>query len=402
MPESKIAEKDSAVRSKVPKSKRIMAFDLMRGLFLLIIMVDHIELYPNGWDVFTGKGRLWVSAAEGFFFMSGLLIGMIYRRRLAFGMKYIFKKMWTRAIELYIVGVGLTFLFLAWAIFTGHTGLKDLPEPFNWGYYSVQAILMRYTYGWADFLVRFAILMLIAPFVFFLVAKRLWWLALAGIITAWAFRGLGFTLAWQLIFNSAIIVGYYWNEIGERFRRLAPATRRYIKRSMAALTAVTFTASYASVFVLSLMFHLWGDNLLPHWWQHVAYDWGNWNYDVWLYADKWTMGPLRVVLFFIWFPVLYWVFRRYEQQINRSTKGILELLGRNSLFVYTVHAFIVFAFKVYLIPARTNFFQNFLITTFGLALLVAITYFYKRIEPRLPRIKLPVFKLNSSRADNRA
>jgi len=395
-------ENDIVIKGRVPKSRRIMAFDLMRGLFLLIIMIDHIELYPSGWDIFTGKGRLWVSAAEGFFFMSGLLIGMMYKRRLALGMKFIFKKMWTRAAELYIVGVGLTFLFLAWAIFTGHAGIKDMPQPFDWGHYSVQALLMRYTFGWADFLVRFAILMLIAPFVFFLVAKRLWWLALAGIFTAWALRGQGFTLAWQLIFNLGIIIGFYWQEIEVKFRALKPKSRKIAKRSFAAAAAVTFLISYSSVFVLSLLFHLWGDNLLPHWWQHIAYDWGNWNYDIWLYADKWTMGPVRLALFFIWFPVLYWVIRRYEALINKRSFGLLELLGQNSLFVYTAHAFIVFSFKLYLIPAKTNFFQNFLITALGLILLVAITKTYKKIQPSLPAIRFPRIKINTGKAAHRA
>jgi hypothetical protein len=399
---SRQIESDFALSAPVTKTKRILTFDLLRGFFLLVIMVDHIELYPNGWDFFTGKGRLWVSAAEGFFFMSGLLIGMIYKRRLALGMKFIFKKMWTRALELYIVGVGLTFVFLAWALFTGHNGLKDaLPQPFDWGHYSVQALLMRFTYGWADFLVRFAILMLIAPFVFLLVAKRLWWLALAGIITAWALRGQGFTLSWQLIFNLGIIIGFYWHELENRFRSFSANRRRLIKRSMAAAALISFTLSYASVFVLSLLFHLWGANLLPHWLQHVAYDWANWNADVWLYVDKWTMGPLRVVLFFIWFPVLYWLVRRYEEPIAKATRGIVELLGRNSLFVYTVHSFIVFAFKLYLIPPKTGFIVNFLITGLALALLIAITTLYKRFQPRLHKLNLPLYKL-SSKSDQRA
>jgi hypothetical protein len=128
------------------KSKRILAFDLIRGFFLLVILVDHVELYPNGLDLFTGKGRLWVSAAEGFFFMSGLLIGMIYKRRLALGMKFIFKKMWTRAAELYLVGTGLTLIYLAWAVFTNHPYIKDsLPVPFPWHHYIEQALLMRFT-----------------------------------------------------------------------------------------------------------------------------------------------------------------------------------------------------------------------------------------------------------------
>jgi hypothetical protein len=134
------------------KSKRILAFDLIRGFFLLVILVDHVELYPNGLDLFTGKGRLWVSAAEGFFFMSGLLIGMIYKRRLALGMKFIFKKMWTRAAELYLVGTGLTLIYLAWAVFTNHPYIKDsLPVPFPWHHYIEQALVVS-PYGYYYYL----------------------------------------------------------------------------------------------------------------------------------------------------------------------------------------------------------------------------------------------------------
>ena len=314
-------------------------------------------------------------------------------------MKFVFKKMWTRAAELYVAGVGLTFLFLSWVEFTHHSPIKNsLPSPFPWHHYIGEALLMRFTYGWADFLVRFAILMLIAPFVFYLIAKGKWWLALAGIVTAWAFRGLSFTLAWQLIFNLGILVGFYWQRIEAAYERLKPRQKLGLKRGFAAAALATFTISYASVYVLSLLFHLWGDNHLGPALQHVAYDWGNWNHDIWNNADKWTMGPVRVLLFFTWFPVLFWLFRRYEQLLSRYSRGLLELLGRNSLFVYTAHSFIVFTFKMYLIPAKTNFIQNFLITGAALALLIAATMIYKRIEPSLAAIKLPRFKLltNSS------
>jgi hypothetical protein len=312
--------------------------------------------------------------------MSGLLIGMIYKRRQHLGVKFYFKKMWRRALQLYIVGVGLTFIYLFWAIHSGHTGLKDMPPNFSWSHYGVQALLMRFTYGWADFLVRFAILMLVAPFVFFLISKGKWWLALIGILTAWALRGQNFTLSWQLLFNVGMIIGFYWNELETRYRALGSRTKLIAKRTVASAAGLTFAISYTSVFVLSVLFDLWGRNDLPHWWQHLAYVWGNWNYDTWLYADKWTMGPVRVALFFLWFPVLFWLIRRYERAINRLTRGFIELLGRNSLFVYTAHSLIIFIFKLYVIPSKTGFVQNFLITSFGLILLVAITYLYKKIE----------------------
>lgn len=373
---------------KGSQSKRIAAFDLMRGFFLIVIMIDHVELFPGIFDFITGKGRLWVSAAEGFFFLSGLLIGMVYRRRLVLGMKYVFKKMWIRAATLYVVGVGLTFLFLGWVDIGNHAPIKDtLPTPLPWGHLAEQALLMRFTYGWADFLVRFAILMLIAPFVFYLVSKGKWWLALAGSLAVWAFRGQGFTLAWQLIFNLGIIIGYHWNTIEAWFNNLRQKRRSQIKKVFLVSAAITFIASYSSVYVLSLLFHLWGAGMLPAWLQHVAYNWGNWNHNIWNYADKWTMGPLRIVLFFIWFPVLFWFVRKYDKKINRVTKGLLELLGRNSLLTYTIHAFIVFILKMYFIPQKTNFLQNFLITGLALAALIVLMLTYKKLQPRLSRFK---------------
>lgn len=358
------------------KTKRILAFDLIRGFFLVVIMIDHLELYPSGWDFLTGKGRLWVSAAEGFFFLSGLLIGMIYKRRLGLGMKFIFKKMWRRALELYIAGTALTLIFLSWVEFTHHAPIKDaLASPFPWHHDLGQIFLMRLTYGWADFLVRFAILMLIAPFVFWLIAKGKWWIFLIASITAWHFRGNGFTWSWQLIFNSGILIGFYWQQITDKLASLRPKSRYYLKRIVYITALVTFTASYLSVYLLSLLNHLYG-NLTP-WLQHVTYTWNNYNADVWVYAQKWTMGPLRIVLFAFWATTMFLVVQKYQQQINRFTRGVLELLGRNSLFVYSTHAFIVFGLKMYFIPDQTSVLQNFLITGIGLAVLIGITIAYK-------------------------
>ncbi len=371
-------EEDVVVKGR---TKRILAIDLLRGFFLLVIMVDHVELYPNGWDLFTGKGRLWVSAAEGFFFLSGLLIGMIYKRRLHLGMKYIFRKMWQRALELYLAGTALTFIFLAWVEFTNHVPIKDtLPYPFPWHQYLEPIFRTYFTYGWADFLVHFAALMLFAPVVFFLVARGKWWLALIGISIAWAIRGESFNLAWQFIFNFGIITGFYWQQITGWFGDLSRSRQRLIKRTVATVAVATFAISYASVFLLSLLFYLWGIDMLPHVLQHVAYVWGNWNYDVWLYADKWKMGWLRIILFFFWFPVTYWIFRRYEFRINKFTHGILELLGRNSLFVYIAHAFIIFFFKMYVIPQSTSVLQNILITSAGISILIIATFAYKSVQ----------------------
>ncbi|MBX4190600.1 OpgC domain-containing protein, partial [Candidatus Saccharibacteria bacterium] len=186
----------------------------------------------------------------------------------------------------------------------------------------------------------------------------------------------------QLIFNVGIMIGFYWQELQARFSLINAGRRRLIKRAFAFAAVLTFAASYASIYLLNLLNWLWGRGSLSSFWAHVTWTWDRLNYDVWVYADKWTMGPLRIILFFIWFPALYWLCRRYESKINHYTRGLIELLGQNSLLVYTIEAFIVFIFKIYLIPSKTGFFENFTITTSSIVVLVGLTVLYKKLRAR--------------------
>jgi fucose 4-O-acetylase-like acetyltransferase len=81
-----------------------------------------------------------------------------------------------------------------------------------------------------------------------------------------------------------------------------------------------------------------------------------------------------------WFSALFIIVQKYAKQINQRTFNLIELLGRNSLLVYIVHAFVVFAFKLY-IPQDSTFAINFLITAAALFCLFAGTILYKMAEP---------------------
>ena len=381
-----VRKTDSDIAVSAPASKRLLSIDIIRGFLLLVIMVSHIELPPNFYDFFTGRGRLFVSAAEGFFFMSGLLVGMVYKRKLDKGMKFIFKKMWGRAAELYIGSVILTLSVSFVVAKTNHFYIKEgLPNPVDWSHIIYQTLLLRFEYGWADFLGRFAILMLIAPFVFFLLTRGRWKLVLVGIISAWVLRHNNFTLGWQILFNGGMLVGFYWKELNAWWHHLAKHHRRNIKRAVITVTAITFAYAYLVVYVLSelntFMAHL------PIWLQHFTLSWNSFNKKIWVYNDKWTMGPIRVILFFFWASVGYMWVSRHETVINQKTRGILLLIGQNSLFVYIYHSFIVLGFK-YLIPPRTNIAENFLIVSAGLALLIGGTYAYRNFRTRRPGLSI--------------
>jgi hypothetical protein len=300
-------------------------------------------------------------------------------------MKYIFQRMWLRAVELYIGAVVFTLFFTYVAIKLGHTDIKlGLWYPVSsWRTVIVHSLDLTYTFGWTDFLGRFALMMLAAPIAFYLLVKKLWWLLALISIVLWAGPGNnnpGDTLNWQLLFMGGMISGYYWNELKDFWGRVA-AKRRCLLRSLVAWSAaLTFTLSYASVYVLSeLNAHL---GALPKFWQSFTLHWNTINADLWVYAQKWTLGPLRIVLFIVWFAAIFMLVQKFYPTIKHASHGVVEMLGQNSLFVYVDHAFIIFAAKL-LIPRHTSFWQNFLITGSALALLIATTKLYVHHGPKL-------------------
>ncbi len=60
---------------------RDLRIDLLRGLAVLAMVIDHLA-GPSRLYLLTGGNRFFTSAAEGFIFLSGLSVGLVYRRLL--------------------------------------------------------------------------------------------------------------------------------------------------------------------------------------------------------------------------------------------------------------------------------------------------------------------------------
>ena len=369
------------------KKKRLTTLDFLRGYFLFIIIVDHVELYPSGLDFLTGRGRLWVSAAEGFFFISGLLVAYIYRKKLlkGFSFGWIWKKMWRRAAQLYMCSIALTLLFTYWAIASGDKGIKyGLPAVIHWPQIIWDTALLRYSFGWADFLPHYVIFMVAAPFVFYLLAKGKWWVVVPASIFIWLHRGQeGFDLAWQTLFFGGMLAGFYWDTLLAKIRSWSAPRKVLLRRTVYTLAGVTFICSYLSVFLLSELNAQAG--ALPSWLVGITMHWDAINTSAWHYLEKWTMEPGRMATFAIWFAAVYIWCEAHAATIQRMTRGAFEVLGRNSLFVYGLHALVIFVLHLAL-RGHTTFWQNFLITTGTLAVIWAITY----AKENLATLKLPM------------
>ena len=49
---------------------------------MVSIILNHLQWYPSGFDIVAARGSLFVSAAEGFFIISGILLGIVRGRNM--------------------------------------------------------------------------------------------------------------------------------------------------------------------------------------------------------------------------------------------------------------------------------------------------------------------------------
>ncbi len=82
---------------------------------------------------------------------------------------------------------------------------------------------------------------------------------------------------------------------------------------------------------------------------------------------KESLGPLRLAMALLWFAGFYFVFRRFETRIDRMSRGVLKIVGENSLLVYVIQAVMVFAVLAYIGQKQTIIIST-LLTSGGIAL----------------------------------
>lgn len=374
----------AAITKSSKISKRIGAFDLLRGCFLLVVIIDHVELYPSGFDFITGRGQLWVSAAEGFFFLSGLLVGVVNRKKIAVDVGLVFRKLWSRAALLYVCSITLTLLFTAWALAYGNPDDIKYAGATHLGWDVIRdSLQLKYVYGWSDFLSYYVTFMLAAPFIMYLLKKKLWWLVVALSAFIWVNRGINFNQAWQVLFFGGMLAGYYWHTFQDVVAGWSQKTRDRAWRVTVWAAVVTVIISFLNLFVLdNLHNHL---NELTPWFSNFIWNWDRINEWLWPYFNKFTLEPGRILMFLLWFSAAFLVFNRYADRLPKKLNWSLNLLGQNSLFVYGMHSILVFAVHAY-ISKTLGLAANFAITALVIAIMIAITYAKTTLRPKQPHV----------------
>lgn len=369
----------------LPRRERIPTLDILRGYFILVVLIDHLGFFPSLFELGTGRGTLWASAAEGFFIISGVIVGYVYGPILSRSLAAAFKKMWRRAAQLYVLSLALTYLFVFWGHFVPQDRIKEgLWQYPPIGEFIYKTLTLQYYYGWADFLPYYAVFMLFAPLVVYLCYKRLAWLVPPLTVAIWLARQNSFYPAWQILFMNSIVFGYYLPEIERWVRGKSDVIKRRVKVALytAAIVTVAFSALMVNV-SFSLLYYDFDRFLtLPVWLQQLIFHLDGFHELTRPWDVKWTLEPLRFSMAVLWFGALYVLVRGHEQAISRLTRGFFTTLGRSSLFAYNLQAVTVFAVLL-LVSNTVNFVLNTLMTLAVVAVFyVVVLYWHRAIVAR--------------------
>jgi hypothetical protein len=179
-----------------------------------------------------------VESAQTFIFLSGLLIGLLFIRRIERdGFAAVRARLNRRALQLYIAHLALVLGAFAaaglfsqsWWAWNGLLG-RFYADPQG---YAVAAAALLYQPAFLDILPQYILYLLVAPFVLLAIARDRLWLVLACILLSWLavqlgahipvvklvdaqlswggqpveIRGHFNPLAWQLLFMGGVVIG---------------------------------------------------------------------------------------------------------------------------------------------------------------------------------------------------
>jgi hypothetical protein len=229
---------DKLQHAAKPQHTRDHRIDMLRGLALVMIFINHIP--ETVWEHFTSRNFGFSDAAEGFVLMSGIAAGLAYGAAYLRGtpsMAEVFRP-WQRALTLWWVHCIIIFCVLGFFIV-----LFDQPGIERMAYsrnvlvavqdparLSIAMATLGHHFAYADILPLYIMLMLAAPVLLFTCARypraaifgsiALW--LCVGVLririptwpteNGWAFN----PMSWQLLFVAGILTGMALRQ-GKRF-----------------------------------------------------------------------------------------------------------------------------------------------------------------------------------------
>lgn len=362
-------------------SGRFDLLDVMRGIFVACIIVNHLDLYPNFFLLFTGRSRLWGSFAEGFFIISGFLIGYIYRNKWRENPKIQSKKILKRSLKLFLWSILLTLLFT----FVGNLMPFEFAKSGLWQIsdHNILELLwktisLQYVYGWADFLSYYAIYLALTPAFLYLVVKHGLLLPATISIAVWLYRYDNPYMGVQAMFVMGLVVGFKYDYVQATIKKINPKIISIVSTLILLFFWSTLLLSIVSVFKM---------NILVSWLRN----WGvseeligfilKKNAILNLYFYKRTIGLGRLFLSPIWFLAILKMGSDNLKFLARVFGEIFKKFGHSTLKVYILHSLIIFPIPWLCAVFNLNgFIANTTITLLVLAIIYYINEWTKNFK----------------------
>jgi len=314
--------------------KRDLRLDLLRGIAVFAMIVDHIGGWNSWLNPVTGANLFVVSAAEPFVFISGLVMGIVYLNvATTQGAAAAAMKAFHRAWSLYLVTVLVTLalgavgtaLALGWAPDMSNGGVRR---------FVLDVVTLHRAGFLTDVLLLYVLLVVAAGPAVLLLSRGYTWIILAGSWSVWAVWQLSpdsvavpWTIqgnsvfhfaSWQVLFFNGLVIGWHRAKIEAWVKRLP---KMVLFGVLAAVAAVAIGGHVSQAMHMSA---------LPE--RGLLYD---------LAFDKPNV-PIGRVLHFVLLMVagvtlatLFW------GPIRRAGGWLLIPLGQSALTAYVLHLFLI-------------------------------------------------------------
>ena len=380
-----VKSSSAAILHKIAMPRR-PELDALRGLFLVWMTLTHL---PTRMSDVVNTPFGFVSSADGFVFLSAMLVSTIYLRQSNGDHDVLRNKLWKRALRVYIYHVillAVAFTVIATIAVTHHrvalTNLLNfyIAHPFV---AVIGSLLLIYCPPLLDILPMYVLFLLMSPFVLYAAMKRGWTTVVSGSLLVWLAAQFGLRVvahnfvvrvthlpiplqetgafdlfSWQWIWISGMWIGA---RSAEGKNPLSYITGKW-----------TVLCGALCIFFIAVR-HAWlGPNLTP---EHFGYA-----------LDKWRIGPLRLVNLVACAGVIYWL-RKYVKKLV-SHEPFLTL-GAASMEVFCTHLLFVFVGLALLyneVPMLHGIYAILLLTaTFSGLLFVATRQVRKKQDERRAR-----------------
>jgi len=330
---------------------RDLRFDFLRGFAVIAMVTDHIGGEHSWLYLLTGGNKFFVSAAEAFVFISGLVFGIVevslINRQ---GMDAALTKAIRRVFTLYIFTTGLT---LAFALFSGVLRLPWAPKagPGGWPDWVLSVLTLHRAYYLTDVLLLHVLLVLVSAFALLLMQHRYTWLVLTlswGLWALWQWspqyaafpweiqdNSVFHFPAWQVLFINGLVIGFH---------------RKAITRWLSGRVSVwVLLVGTGLLFAGSVL--LYRTNLAP-----LVRLTGR---DVaWLGSHLFEKDNVRIgrlIVFAVFMTFIFSLTTVLWQPLRRAFGWMLLPLGSHALGAYCTHLFVVGAVTKLLAVAPSRF-----------------------------------------------